>query len=160
MYSDNQRNSLQKVLFDAAVEIAVLDGTDNSSFKSLLAELKKQSDSLSTSVGEIAKLYDISAEEALEKVIDSGCRRFWWNRERFGVEGIRQLLSDLSHWDVVADIEIELTPDERQRLDEALVAEKLQTARAGCADTKPPRKFVASDAQSPTRTGQERKRSG
>src|SRR5262249_59193649 len=98
----------------------VLDGTDNRTFKNLLAELRKQSDSLSTSVAEIAKLYSISAEDALEKVIDSGCRRFWWNRERYGIEGIRRLVSDHSQWDVAAEIEIELKADERQRLDEAL----------------------------------------
>jgi hypothetical protein len=160
MASESEKNSLQKVLFDAAVEIAVLDGTDNSTFKSLLAELKKQSESLSTSVGEIAKLYDIPAEDALEKVIDSGCRRFWWNRERCGVEGIRRLLSDLSQWDVTADIEVELTPDERQRLDEALVAEKMQTARLDSAESKPPRKFAPSDSQSPARVSHVRKQGG
>jgi len=159
MDSESQKNSLQKVLFDAAVEIAVLDGTDNNTFKSLLAELKKQSESLSTSVGEIAKLYDIPAEDALEKVIDSGCRRFWWGHERCGVEGIRRLLSDLPQWDVAADIEIELTPDERQRLDEALIAEKLQTTRSDNADSKP-RKFAPSDRQSPARVSHVRKQSG
>ena len=157
---DSENNNLQKVLFDAAVEIAVLDGTDNTTFKSLLAELKKQSESLSTSVGEIAKLYDIPAEDALEKVIDSGCRRFWWNRERCGAEGIRRLLSDLAQWDVAADIEIELTPDERQRLDETLVVEKMEIARSGSGDTKPPRKFAPSDSQSPASAPHVRKQGG
>ena len=74
-----QDRKVQKLLFDAAVEIARLDGTENGVFRSLMTELQQQSQPLSTSVGEIANLYDIAAADALDEVIRSGCRVFWWN---------------------------------------------------------------------------------
>jgi hypothetical protein len=39
----SQSNNIQQLLLDAAVEIAVLDGTENAVFRRLMAELQNQS---------------------------------------------------------------------------------------------------------------------
>src|SRR5688500_19113061 len=43
MSSQTHSSNIQQLLMDAAVEIAVLDGTENAIFRRLLAELQKQS---------------------------------------------------------------------------------------------------------------------
>ncbi len=40
MSSQSQSSDIQQLLFDSAVQIAVLDGTDNDLFRKLLAELQ------------------------------------------------------------------------------------------------------------------------
>ena len=139
-----ESKNLQKVRLDAAAEIAVLDGTNNNPFKSVMSALPNQPASLSTSVAEIAKLYEIPIEDALEKVIHSGCQRFWLFNEHYGVKGLCRFVSILSESDI-GRIEIELTPADHQRLDQALIEERLHFVRS----LKPPRQFTPSDAQAP-----------
>src|SRR5262245_31015435 len=95
-----------------------------------------------STVGEIARLYDLAESDVLEEVVRAGCRSFWWEGSRYDAEGVRRLIKDWWRWDVTPEIELTLSPVELERLEEQLSA---------CEETtqKPLRKFVASQAEPP-----------
>lgn len=139
MNADNQREKSQKLLFDQAAPVAA------------------QPQPLSTTIGEIARLYDVAPTDALDEVIRSGCRRYWWNGESSGAEGIRKLIRDSWQWDVTPEIEVDLTASEQERLDRSLGSNDAQPA---AAMARPPRKFIASESELPSTSTQRRQQLG
>lgn len=159
MSNSSSSEKVQKLLFDAAVQIAVHDGPENPVFRHLVDELQQQSQPLSTTVGEIAGLYDLPAADVLDAVIRSGCRMFWWNGKPYEAEGIRKQIGGAWQWDLTPEIEVDLTPQQRQRLDE-LLGEGAVADPPPAESQRPLRKFIASDAQLPQQAGQRRQRLG
>jgi hypothetical protein len=100
---------------------------------------------LSTSVGEIAALYDIPPTDALDAVIGAGCKRYWWEGNRYDAGGVRRLVKEWSRWDATPEVEVDLTPEQRQRLDQALGEENPAVAAPAQELQKPIRKFAASE---------------
>ena len=107
-------------------------------------EVAAANEPLSTTIGEIAALYDLPAGDVLDETIKAGCRSFWWNGKPYHAEGIRQLAGEWWRWDIRPEIEIDLSPDVLSRLQFALGGEE-----AADAATKPLRKFVASEKHLP-----------
>jgi hypothetical protein len=158
MASSSSRDKTQKLLFDAAVQIAVHDGTDNSVFQQLVGELQSQSQPLSTSVGEIANLYDIPAADAMDELVRAGCRVYWWNGTSYSADGIRQAISDAWQWEMTPEIEVDLTPEQRRVLDGSLGGSEHEEEAAGAQ--KPLRKFIASEPQLPQQAHQRQQQMG
>ena len=134
-----QGNKVQKLLFDPAAPTAA------------------QPEPLSTTIGEIARLYDVAPNDALDEVIRTGCRSYWWNGQTYRVEGIRRLIQDSWQWDVTPEIEVDLTAREQNSLDSSFGSDEPLPAGASA---KPLRKFVASESALPTATIQGRQQLG
>ena len=151
--ADDRR--VQKLLFDAAVEIAARVGTDNSVFGDLFAELQKQSQPLSTSIREIAQFYDIPPADALNEVVKTGCRLYWWNGTPYEANGIQREIKEFWQWDITPEVDVDLSPDQRRRLDDALGEEREEIPASENAGPEAaqvaPRRFVASEPSLPSR---------
>lgn len=111
------------LLFEATVELARLGGTENPVYRECLAALKRETAPLSTTIGELAERYDIPAADALQSVIDAGCRLFWWEGKPHGVDGIRAQIKSWWRWDITPEIQVDLSPEERAAI-EAVWGEK------------------------------------
>jgi hypothetical protein len=108
---------------------------------------------LATSVGEIARLYDLPESDVLDEAVHAGCRSFWWEGTRYGADEIRQVIKDWWRWDLTGEIELNLTGEEAARLERALGGDE-------AGEPKPLRKFVPSQTQLPHQVNRRRQRMG
>lgn len=149
---------IQELLLEAAVEIARLDGPANPVYLRLTAALQQELRPLSTTIGEVAQLYDVPPADALDEAIRSGCRLFWWEGKPHGVQGVRQLIKDWWRWDVTPEIAVDLSPEESARLEQAFGGELVAAAQATAS--KAPRKFTPSEANPPNLAATKRQQLG
>lgn len=160
-----EREQVQELLFEAAVEIARLGGSDNPVYRKLAAALQQRLRPLSTTIGEIAGLYDIPPADVLDEVANAGCRLFWWEGKPHGLEGIRQLVKDWWRWDVTPEIAVDLSPEQSAQLEFAFgSAEPVAVGSVGPATltappaaARPARKFSPSDTRLPNLAAEKRR---
>lgn len=157
MPSANQPDELLDLLSEAAVEIANLDGPDNIVCHRLRA-MQRRLQTLTTTVGELANRIDVSPRDVLDAALAAGIQDFWHEGQQFRTPSyLRTYLAMAYHFDPVPELEVDLTPDQVQRLAAELDVEAAEfmsdsggTAGAmASSGKKGPRKFVASEQTPP-----------
>jgi len=167
MLTAKQSDGLLDLLGEAAVEIANLDGPDNIVCRRLRA-MQRRLQTLTTTVGELAKQIDVSPRDVLDAALEAGIQVFWHEGQQFRTPSyLRTYLAMAYHFDPVPELEFDLTPDQIQRLAaeldvevEELTNDSVVAAGAGGSEKKGPRKFVASEQTPPGAAADRRKQLG
>ena len=158
MPTANQSDELLDLLSEAAVEIANLDGPDNIVCRRLRA-MQRRLQTLTTTVGELAKRIDVSPRHVLDAALAAGVQVFWHEGQQFRTPSyLRTYLAMAYHFDPVPELEMDLNPEQVQRLAAELDVEidELTTDSSDSAEAigptgkKGPRKFVASEQTPPS----------
>src|SRR5262245_27366162 len=154
MLTAKQSDELLDLLDEAAVEIANLDGPDNVVCRRLRA-MQRQLQTLTTTVGELAKRIDVSPRDVLDAALEAGIQVFWHEGQQFRTPSyLRTYLAMAYHFDPVPELEFDLTPDQVERLGAELDVQLEELTNdsvgvVGSTEKKGPRKFVASDSRLP-----------
>ena len=156
MLTAKQSDELLDLLGEAAVEIANLDGPDNVVCRRLRA-MQRQLQTLTTTVGELAKRIDASPRDVLDAALEAGIQVFWHEGQQFRTPSyLRTYLAMAYHFDPVPQLEFDLTPDQVERLAaeldvqvEELTTDSVVSSVGGSSEKKGPRKFVASEQTPP-----------
>jgi hypothetical protein len=158
MLTAKQSEELLDLLGEAAVEIANLGGPGNIVCSRLRA-MQRQLQTLTTTVGELAKRIDVSPRDVLDAALEAGIQVFWHEGQQFRTPSyLHTYLAMAYHFDPVPELEIDLTPDQVQQLAaeldvevEELTNESVGSAGVvGSTEKKAPRKFVASERTPPS----------
>jgi hypothetical protein len=146
MLTAKQSDELLDLLGEAAVEIANSDGPDNIVCRRLRA-MQRQLQTLTATVGELAKRIDVSPRDILDAALKAGIEVFWHEGQQFRSPAyLRTYLAMAYHFDPVPEVEVE-----------ELTNDSIVAAGAGGSEKKGPRKFVASE-QTPPSTAAERRK--
>jgi hypothetical protein len=158
MPTANQLDELLDLLGEAAVEIANLDSPDNIVCRRLRA-MQRRIQTLTTTVGELAKRIDVSPRDVLDAALAAGVQIFWHEGQQFRTPSyLRTYLAMAYHFDPVPELEVDLTAEQVQKLaaeldveiDELTTDSSDSAGAIGAAGKKGPRKFVASEQTPPS----------
>src|SRR4029079_6615511 len=101
MPTANQSEELLDLLGEAAVEIANLDSPDNIVCRRLRA-MQRRIQTLTTTVGELAKRIDVSPRDVLDAALAAGVQIFWHEGQQFRTPSyLRTYLAMAYHFDPV-----------------------------------------------------------